>query len=598
MSAHTDQGHADEAAANLSPTSCRTADDLTARVSQLEFLVSRGKLSREACSGLLLAHAAQLADYRVAELWADPLASQKWRLIAVRKPFNMLVHAKDYSFAGERNVESWFAEKYPGLQMHACHAMQGDVSGVVILGTSRKASQACRALFEQEQVRKTYHALVAGHPPWPDEVRLDFPVRGGRPATFVRVLRPGWWAPGGLPASLVEAWTMVGRAHQVEQHLRLAGYPILGECQEGRLTSYRLFLHLSRLELPLPAHPTMVRIDAPHDFDEQLGQLNLGLPSSMEADNGECPHAGHFCGGSLRMWGAELPIEVAAEVRRRWQDSGKLAGQPAASVEDMFARLKQYHFLVDGGGMTGDDCIRLVLAYPESLAGYAIKEAWAEGELLVVDKPFNRLLYAKKRLPREVPLSEDFARVLRPGCAVRACHRLDYGTSGALLLATSKEAAHACGDLFATRKVKKVYHAIVLGIPPWSSELCLQDPIQGKEAETVVRVLQRGFWTRAPAPHVAVEAALVEARPTTGRTHQIRVHLAGAGYPVLGDLEYGGCPQGDKAFAFRTFLHSTRIELPLPTGVVAVEACPRSVEQQPWSLLCSQTRGAGRCPML
>ncbi len=124
---------------------------------------------------------------------------------------------------------------------------------------------------------------------------------------------------------------------------------------------------------------------------------------------------------------------------------------------------------------------------------------------------------------------------------LRFVHRLDADTSGLLLLAKSPGALRSYSELLESRLVQKFYLAIVDGIPKQSHWTCRMklspkagavghmrvDERHGKEAETHFRVLQTGQQT-----------ALVEAQPVTGRTHQIRVHLAAAGHPVLGDPLY------------------------------------------------------------
>jgi len=133
---------------------------------------------------------------------------------------------------------------------------------------------------------------------------------------------------------------------------------------------------------------------------------------------------------------------------------------------------------------------------------------------------------------------------------LRYVHRLDAETSGVLLLARSPGALHALSRLFAEQAVEKRYLAVVAGTPAeqvWTCRLPLVPPSgpggrarvetrAGRPAETdfaVLAALRHPQWG---------PLALVEARPRTGRTHQIRVHLAAAGLPVLGDALYGGPP--------------------------------------------------------
>ncbi len=142
---------------------------------------------------------------------------------------------------------------------------------------------------------------------------------------------------------------------------------------------------------------------------------------------------------------------------------------------------------------------------------------------------------------------------------LRFIHRLDAETTGITLFAKSPGALRACSALFETRSVEKFYLAVVHGIPKQSEWTCNLPIVPDPALKGRMRVAAEP--PRAPRPHshpsppraaperdaetrfrvlqTSADTALVEVQPLTGRTHQIRVHLAAAGHPVVGDPLYG-----------------------------------------------------------
>ena len=185
---------------------------------------------------------------------------------------------------------------------------------------------------------------------------------------------------------------------------------------------------------------------------------------------------------------------------------------------------------------------------------------YRDGMMLVIDKPAGIPVHAG---PGGGPNLEHWFPLLRFGLArpPALAHRLDRDTSGVLVLGRHPKALRRLGRVFAEGRAEKVYWAVVAGVPA--------EP-EGR-IEAALRKQPRGVtgWRVAadPAGQPAVTdyrvlaaadgRAWLELRPRTGRTHQIRVHCAGLGCPVVGDTTYGG-PGGE-----RMQLHARSIVLPL-----------------------------------
>ncbi|MHB8419303.1 MAG: RluA family pseudouridine synthase [Myxococcales bacterium] len=160
----------------------------------------------------------------------------------------------------------------------------------------------------------------------------------------------------------------------------------------------------------------------------------------------------------------------------------------------------------------------------------------------------------------------------RAGRPVFSVHRLDAGTSGILVVAKSREAARALAAAFREGRVRKVYLALASGRLPAASGTIDAPLVKGRTPGRW-QVARGGQGLAAQTDYQVLRASgsllLVEARPRTGRTHQIRVHFEHAGAPILGDGRYRGpsvvpLPDGGAAVAKRPMLHAASLELPHP----------------------------------
>ncbi|HEX6845074.1 MAG TPA: pseudouridine synthase, partial [Actinomycetota bacterium] len=150
---------------------------------------------------------------------------------------------------------------------------------------------------------------------------------------------------------------------------------------------------------------------------------------------------------------------------------------------------------------------------------------------------------------------------LRPGIV----HRLDAGTSGLMVVAKTDEAFTGMQVLFRRHAVTRRYLALVRGVPT-NEAFEVQAPLGRRAARVVVdHVEGRAAATAFEVRETFRNAALLEAAPRTGRTHQIRVHVAAIGHPILGDRAYGGAGDDARGLGLRRpFLHSATIEFVHP----------------------------------
>lgn len=201
-----------------------------------------------------------------------------------------------------------------------------------------------------------------------------------------------------------------------------------------------------------------------------------------------------------------------------------------------------------------------------------------DGDILAVNKPAglpcdSTMLASRDHLLAAV---RRYREGRDEGGEIFLQHRLDRDTSGLVLFGLKAELNAALHQCFAQRQARKTYWAIVTGQPPTCSNFDVHNRLDrisakssaarygavtegGQEAHTSFRLLQQGR-----------RACLVEACPHTGRSHQIRVHLAGLGLPILGDTLYGGNSTLGSMAVQRSMLHALVLELPHPRTAAAL----------------------------
>ncbi|WP_422842993.1 RluA family pseudouridine synthase [Acidovorax sp. M2(2025)] len=196
-----------------------------------------------------------------------------------------------------------------------------------------------------------------------------------------------------------------------------------------------------------------------------------------------------------------------------------------------------------------------------------VEALYEDADLLVLCKPAG-LLCVPGRGPDKQDCLSARAQQRWPGALI--VHRLDQATSGLVLMARHIEAQRRLSHAFAERQVHKRYQAVVQGLlgtvgGDWSEidlpiaadwerrPLRVIDPVQGKPSRTRWRVL---------AQDTAAQTTRVELEPVTGRTHQLRVHLAALGHPILGDALYADART--QALAPRLLLHAAELRFAHP----------------------------------
>lgn len=213
-----------------------------------------------------------------------------------------------------------------------------------------------------------------------------------------------------------------------------------------------------------------------------------------------------------------------------------------------------------------DETDEIALNLPEKeQADVDLPILYEDDDVIVVNKPSGLLTHAKGGLSDEPTVAE----IIRPKTSFATdtdrpgiVHRLDRDTSGLLIIAKNPESAAHLQRQFAERTAKKTYIAITDGKPKLNAAK-IDLPIgRNPSAPSTFRIDPNGKPAQTTY-HVLAEndaQSLVELKPTTGRTHQLRVHLTHLNAPILGDRVYG------KSSDCRMMLHAQKLEITLPSG--------------------------------
>ncbi|MBV9548294.1 MAG: RluA family pseudouridine synthase [Alphaproteobacteria bacterium] len=226
------------------------------------------------------------------------------------------------------------------------------------------------------------------------------------------------------------------------------------------------------------------------------------------------------------------------------------------------------------------------------MGSLAERVLYMDRHVIVLDKPAGLATQGGSGLTKHVDGMLDslmFEKNSRP----KLVHRLDKDTSGVLLVARTASAASGLSAALAGRDASKIYWALTRGVPKqkygFVKGALAKEGGRGHEKMSISEGEEAKFALTeyAVLDTAGDEFAFVAARPVTGRTHQIRVHLASLGTPIVGDFKYGGPEaKGKGEIADKLHLHAREIDIARPDGGRLRVAAPLPPHMaKSWSLL-------------
>jgi 23S rRNA pseudouridine955/2504/2580 synthase len=224
---------------------------------------------------------------------------------------------------------------------------------------------------------------------------------------------------------------------------------------------------------------------------------------------------------------------------------------------------------------------------------------YEDADVLVLNKPMGLAVQGGSGTPRHLDGMLEVLRDAR-GQRPRLVHRLDKDTAGCLLVAKTRFAAAALAKTFRSRSARKIYWALVAGVPkPRQGRISTFLAKDAREDESVMRIARHGDEgaSHAVTYYAVVETAgpalaWISLKPVTGRTHQLRVHMAHIGHPIVGDAKYFARENWELPGGMQNKLHllARRIAVPHPRGGVIDVTAPLPPHMlQSWNLLGLET---------